>query len=230
MALLDIAVIYFSCGSPFAVHALMTNADGRPLITALRAAFNIAAWPVLAAGLLYRIAASKVSIELPDYETDGDSKLKTILSDLEKLSHTELGAGSFFAFRDAIARYTALAAAFSDTDGPLSTAEIFEIAEHPDPVMGSICLSRGTRQRLLLHLNQARSKFVDFVSDLSIRSDDADRIGRLSMAVAESVNDSEGVRQLTTIFDTADGSAIRKVPSLDGEQIWITEQVSPIVS
>lgn len=208
----------------------MTAADRSPLPTAARAAISFAAWPIVAAALLFRIVVGNGSATTSEHHKNVGAKLNRLLIDFESIAHVQSGAGSVFAFRDAFLRYTGLATTFSEADSSVAIAEIFEISEHPAPTIASICLSRRTRSRLLLHLNHARREFADFAAELSAGSEEPAHIGKLAIAIAEAVSDGEGMSQLRSIFDPPAAALKRNLSADGGEQIWNTEQTNPVAN
>lgn len=229
MTISDAIVIYLTCGSPFAVHVLMTAGELKPTDRALHAAVNFAAWPAVAAQYLFKLIRGGRIVSL-DGHPGANSGLALLLQEMENAANVPETDVSVFAVRDVFERYTGLASAYFQSGGRSGRFEIFEISGHSSPDVASACLSRRTRERLAAHLNMARAEFVELMDDLARVSEYPQAIASLAKKVANAVNDEAAYKTLQRSFRSSTIVPNRGVPPEENDQLWSPEQASTLAN
>lgn len=220
----DAIIIYLSCGSPFAVNAILAKTDRRTLTVAVRALLTLIFWPVTAIGSIYRLVRETDRYQGAAQSNDLGIELQKLLSKVESISHIGRGAGSAFEFRKTFDRYTGLAAEFASQTDDTGNAEIFAVTGHPASEIASACLARKQRTRLAEHLIQARQDFIESVTELAGTNGNSNAIGMLAIEIAETAKDTPGANELRQIlarpavFDTGEAFAG------DTEHLWSTTE------
>lgn len=160
MTILDIITIYLACGSPFAVHRLVTQTGDSGLSFYLSVILRLFMWPAFAAGGAYRLFTELRSNEKDRYE-EVSSRLLVIRTEIERSIVSADPAHSIFQFRDTFDRYVGLSIENYGTTDAMPSSEIFEISEHSSPDIANVCLWRKNRSRVGSHLAKARSDLVE---------------------------------------------------------------------
>ena len=224
MRFADAIIIYLSCGSPFAINAILARSDRRILTVAVRAVLTFIFWPVTAIGSIYRLVRETDRYQSAAHSNDLGIELQKLLSKVESISHIGRGTGSAFEFRKVFDRYTGLAAEFAVEPDGSAVAEIFDVTGHPSSKIASACLARKQRTRLAEHLIQARQDFVGSVTELAGTNGNSNAIGMLAIEIAETAHDAPGaneLRQLLTrpaVFETGEAFAG------ETEHLWSTTE------
>lgn len=220
----DAIIIYLSCGSPFAVNAILAKTDRPAAYVTARAVLTFIFWPVTAIGSIYRLVRETNRSQSAAHSNDLGIELQKLLSKVESIAHIGRGAGSAFEFRKVFDRYTGLAAEYAVEPDVSAVAEIFAVTGHPSNKIASACLARKQRTRLASHLIQARQDFVGSVTELAGTNGNANAIGMLAIEIAETAQDTPGaseIRKLMTrpaVFDTGEAFAG------ETEHLWSTTE------
>lgn len=226
MTFFDSIIIYFSCGSPFAVNVLLTSTGRSKASVATRAALEFVAWPVFAASSAIRLIRNHPNASGDTCIGTAAAGLNELLTKLESVSHQGRKAPSTFEFRNTFARYTGLAIELSSDSGQPEASEIAKITGHPNPAAASACTARNRRTRLTVHLIQARRDFIEAVADLALVANVPRTVKDLAIEIAEKVGDLDGVRDLVELFGK---TAVPDDPipsAAELEHLWSTTETS----
>jgi hypothetical protein len=226
MTFSDAIVIYLACGSPFAVHVMMTKRDGKTFRRMLRAAGSFAGWPLLAVHHGLRLVLGK-PVDATDRNSEPAQSAASLLKEMENAACIPAIRRSVFDVRDILERYAGLSEAFFSDGGQMEMPEIFDISDHPAPAVGRACLSRRTRERLGMHLNEARAEYVDLITGLVSVLEAPSSLQRLAVDIAQSVRDKQGVLELSGIFRLLPKHR-NDISGYGVEPLWSTEQATTL--
>lgn len=217
MTILDFLIIYLACGSPFAVHSLVTRNEGDRRSKYMAAVANVFLWPWTAVRLIHVFFRSLDSDSDSRSIHQRDLDLARIRSSLENAAAERSDSRTVFEFRDVFQRYSGLSLGCEVMLGTRPAGEIFEITSHPDPSVASACLDRKNLSRLQMHRDHARQDFIGMI--LRINGDDQASGPLLDSAVkaAELARDTDGVRAMRSLFGISDN------------YVEITREAEPVV-
>ena len=222
MTIWDFLIIYLACGSPFAVHLLVTRNDSNSKYSTAIAIARLAAWPVFAVTIVFRWLTALAVTSSRGPGRAEQTALDRERSALENSEQISSGSVPLFEFRDAFHRYSSLSLESGVTTLAEGSSEIFEITMHPEPAIASACLYRKNRFRLLEHRDDARSDFLEMIERVAGENGARETILRSALATAAIVKDAEGVRTLRSALGIADDH-VEFTPAPDtGVEIWNT--------
>ena len=214
MTVSDYMIIYLSAGAPFAVYVFL-QMSGTPLVRRILTAFGaMLVWPVAAAIWIVRRFRG---IEPFGFESaDKSRRINSLANSLER---SILGNGStvsLYEWREIYERYTGLSLAVAEAEDNSDDNELFEVAGNKNGKLGTVCLNRRNRNRLIFHHTQARNDFLDAL----IRAKcDGDAFG-LALELAALLDDADAAADLKSMRGPLEQNPGR-TPVIDMEQdIW----------
>ena len=217
MTISDYMIIYLSAGAPFAVLAFLQMPDAPIVRRIVTAAAVMLAWPAAAAIWMvrrFRGLEHPFGFELVDKSRDG--KIHGIANSLERSVLSNGSVVSLYEWREIYERYTGLSLAVAEADGNSEDNELFEVAGNKNGKLGTVCLNRRNRNRLIFHHTQARNDFLDAL----IRAKcDGDALG-LALELAALLDDADAAADLKSMRGPLEQNPGR-TPVIDMEQdIW----------
>ena len=153
---LDLLIIYFACGAPFAVYRVTRSGVSLSVKTITVSLVNLCGWPVIAVLLVFK------SQTLEEYA----SVRRVALDKIRALIEAELfintrSTSSIFTFREIYSRFTGLSEAA--VLGSSMPAELLKVCDHPTIAIAGAILTRRNRERLQRHKSAARAELLDEV-------------------------------------------------------------------
>ena len=163
MKAIDMLIIYLACGLPFAANAFIKTDTPAGLPTLIRSLAALLGWPVLVPRVVVDAFGRNRSESHPARDA---AQMRTAL---EQEWYGVIGDEGVAAFREAVERYVGISLALRDiTSEPVRSArfELFEVVDHGDVAVGSACLARRNREKLLFNQTQSRTELIDSVLQL----------------------------------------------------------------
>ena len=207
---LDIIIINFACGAPFAVYYFIQNRERRStsllwLKTSVVAIF----WILFAIRLFHERVTSKLSyLDFANYG-QSDSQLRLKIEEIEKRYGQVLvdinTSVSIFGFRETFNRYCGLTLSnrFASVNPKQEFNEIYKIVQHENIDLASRCLSRRNRLRLERHQTNARRDLVVLLDQFGA----GDELAKLTAEFAEIIADDRFNEAVSEIFGNSTLSA-----------------------
>ena len=214
MTISDYMIIYLSAGAPFAVFAFLQMSDAPLVRRILTAAGTMLVWPAAAAIWIVRRFRG---IEPFGFESaDKNCRIHNIANRLERSIVGNGSAVSLYEWREIYERYTGLSFAIAEAEGNSDDNELFEVAGNKNGKLGTVCLNRRNRNRLIFHHTQARNDFLDAL----IRAKcDGDAFG-LALELATLLDDADAAADLKSMRGPLEQNPGR-TPVIDMEQeVW----------
>ena len=175
MSWLDLLIVYFACGMPFAVYRFALSESGATA-TALRSAEAALLWPYDGGkAAIKRLRAASRSLSKP--------RVDTIRSQMERILSDDLPQFAPFEFREIFDRYAGLASALNSPISPRADS-LSDAADAHSAAIRRACLSRTERAKLERHLASARSDLIESLVIASSR-------GSLEMAASLAIELSD---------------------------------------
>lgn len=220
MAISDYIIIYLSIGAPFAVYIFMQAAKlsvGRRL---LKSSVTLAAWPVFASiSVCHKFGMGEFWPESLSQEQILDGKIREIRNNIEEIVRGTSPAFSFFEWRNTFERYTGLAKAVAQSQNEIPEMELFGIGGQKNGRLGTVCLNRRNRNRLIFHHTQARIDFVDALID-SVGIHESGAALRQAIELSDLLGDIDATRELTAMLVVREQNS-GKTPVIKSEQeVW----------
>jgi hypothetical protein len=222
MRVSDYIIIYLSLGAPFAVYFFLQSADvaiKRRLINSLITLF---AWPVFATTrMVLTLGKDSFWLTRTGREEILDEKIRIIRNEIEEHIRETQPICLLYEWRDAFERYTGLAKAVAQSQNETAEMELFAIGENKNGKLGTVCLNRRNRNRLIFHLTHARNDFVDVLMQI-IDLDAEGAVLRRAIELSEVLEDADATRELTAMLVRPEQNS-GKVPVINLEQeVWNT--------
>ncbi len=216
MTVWDFITIYIACGSPFAVHRLVTR-SGRLPSSLWSASLRLIAWPAFAVGRLSHLV-KELKIRRRDPDVHAADPILAIRAEMERAVATLDTGASIFEFREVFDRYAGLSLAkSSESLGPASS-ELFDVSNHSDPWVANACLARKNRVRVEAHLERARADLLEIISPADRSAELLDLVIRMSKAVG----DAAIAMELATSLEP---TGVAEIPANEpgGLDLWTAE-------
>jgi hypothetical protein len=159
MRFIDLFIIYLAMGSPFAVSLYLQDHSTTIVRRTLVFLYGLLAWPILASAMVYRLSPGK------RIASERSADLVRVRNELEQVCLRYCTTGHAFVLRDALERYIGISIAAAQQSSN-AAAEIFDIAEHPQPTTATMCLSRINLRKLQFHQTAARDELLRAVAQL----------------------------------------------------------------
>lgn len=207
MNLIDLFIIYFAGGAPFAVYYFLQNRRGSKInLFRLKNFLVFLFWIPYAASLLMKNRNHRNFFK-PNFlnaffvKDSGEEKFLLLQKHIENLLlKTDLDI-SIFDFRETAERYIGLTrAAKIDANGD-SEREIFRAAKNENDKLGAICLRRRNRNKLARHQIEARRDFLRIVEQLSDSISDTESLQHSAVEIVKILKDDEAQRSLKKLFN-----------------------------
>jgi len=217
MTISDYMIIYLSAGAPFAVFAFLQMTDAPLVRRIVTAAAVMLVWPVAAAiWIVRRLRGIEHPFGFELADKSRDSKIHGIANRLERSILGNGSAVSLYEWREIYERYTGLSLAVAESEGMSDDNELFEVAGNKNGKLGTVCLNRRNRNRLIFHHTQARNDFLDAL----IRAKcDGDALA-LALELAALLGDADAAADLKSMRGPLEQNPGR-TPVIDMEQdIW----------
>jgi hypothetical protein len=160
MSLIDFTILYFACGSPFAVYYFLQNRAW------LKSIIIWMLWIPYSFRLLQRKVTSKLNF---DKNIASDSEIEVIQKEIEQIVFENNTKLSIFEFREIFERYVGLTLSKKQTQIGENETEIFRVANYDNVKLGSICLRRRNQFKLKYHQTLARRDFLKAINEFQSR-------------------------------------------------------------
>lgn len=202
----DFLIIYFACGAPFAVYYFLQNRyDDSTVLFWLKNVLVFLFWVPFAASLLMQSQGRDGFFDLKAlgsfFNFNKDSNTEKLFESQKQIENILLESDleiSIFDFRETAERYAGLTiAAKSEGD---SGREIFRVAKNNNVELGTICLQRRNRSKLLRHQTAARRDFLELVEHLSDSISNTELLQRPALEVVRMLNDEVARESLEKMF------------------------------
>ncbi|HTK37741.1 MAG TPA: hypothetical protein VL325_04550 [Pyrinomonadaceae bacterium] len=210
MTFSDYMIIYFSAGAPFAVFAFLQRSNRSLVLRLAYSAVTSLAWPVTATIFIYHRFFH--TTETPEHVLD--HRIQGIRDRMEQSIRRDGVAISVQEWRQTFERYIGLTLAIAEMEDQSDSHELFEVAGNKNGKLGTVCLNRRNRSRLLFHHTDARNEFLDALIRAGRRRDSLD----LAIELADLLNDADALSDLMAM--RAEQKSVR-TPVIDMEQeVW----------
>jgi hypothetical protein len=158
MSLIDIIILYFTCGSPFAVYHFLQNRN------LLKSSVIWMLWIPFSVRLLQTKVKSKLIF---DKKNVSDSEIETVQREIEQIVFENNAKLSLFEFREVFERYTGLTLNTKQNNEQIGENEtdIFRVANRENVKLGAICLHRRNQFKLKYHQTLARRDFFKIINE-----------------------------------------------------------------
>ncbi len=150
MGSFDLLIIYLAIGAPFAVYRVTGGRWLTPVRLAQGAGIGLFFWPFLAIRLLIGSASRRERRT----KAKPDARIEKLRSDIERLALSEARPETLFRFREAFYRLSGLSTA-SRPRADSRPFEFFEMSQHPNATLATVCLARRNADRVVRHRSQA---------------------------------------------------------------------------
>ena len=212
MTVSDYIIIYLSAGAPVAVFAYLQRASVPLLRRFIDSAAAMLVWPVVAGVWIYHRLADDA--ETPERAVD--RKIQTIRNRFEETIRRGGAAVPIHEWRQTFERYVGLSLAIADPEDNSDVHKLFEVAGGKNGKLGTVCLNRRNRSRLIFHHTEARNDFIDAV----IRAGRGRDPLNLAIELATLLDDPHALADLTAMAGRTEQKS-GKTPVIDMEQeVW----------
>lgn len=206
MNLIDFLVIYLAVGAPFAVSYFLRNRR--------RSEKSFAFWLKIFAVFVFWLPFAVFSLYnsknffrffKPNYiknllTNDSSRELSQIQKQIENILLKSGLPVSTFDYRETVERYVGLTTACEVSVSNNFESEIFYIAKTDNSKLGSICLQRRNRIKLVRHQSGARLDFLRIVERILESSSDAKLLQEASFKLAKILKDETAQEELEKMF------------------------------
>jgi len=201
MDVLDIAIIYLACGSPFAVQYSFRLKDQGRFEKAARCILAGLAWPLFA--FLYVSDALKRLGRTAPVQSETKLLIDNIRQNLENSVDLSGRPDAAFEFRRTVLRWAELAVAVRQpTDSP-AAAGVWEISQHSRPDIASNAYIHREKRLLDAHFEAARIDLLGLAESLPNNTE----FRTQALDAARSLNDDVSVRALSEIENPGSSAA-----------------------
>lgn len=169
MSLIELTIIYVSCGSPFAVERLLSSKRSNEVQAVTLSLLHLLLWPAFLLIKLIRVIDSRHVSQKDDANstlTDRSNYFVETHRDLTVLLSDPAGRRPSLNIKDLLERYSGLAL-LSTTSLNISSIpapEFARISNHPLPELAARCLHRRNKIVIKRHLAAAREEFLEVVA------------------------------------------------------------------
>lgn len=212
MTVSDYIIIYLSAGAPVAVFTFLQKANVRSAGRFINSAVALLVWPVIAGVWIYHQLSDNT--EMPTQTLD--HKIQNIRNQIEDTIRCNGSVIPIHEWRQTFERYTGLSLAIAETEDNSDAYELFEVAGTKNGKLGTVCLNRRNRNRLIFHHTEARNDFIDAL----IRAGrDQDSLN-LAIELAALLDDPHALADLTAMAGRTEQKS-GKTAVIDMEQeVW----------
>jgi hypothetical protein len=199
MRVVDLIIIYFALGSPFAVYAV--TGRRRPLTLKQLAAMGgrFFLWPIVATAYFLKWLIS----DEPLAEAIRRQRIESLREQMEDIAFGGHSTPALFEFRDMFERYAALTLSL-DPD-PYSHP-LLGLSENSSK-LSAACIYRLERRRIEFHQGRARSEFLEFVRSVNDGQTE-NSVVTIAVEIAELLEDRETITEISKLPARGDAAAI----------------------
>lgn len=201
MNLVDLLIIYLTCGAPFGVYYFFQNRNYSASFKLIFHSILVALiWIPYAIRLLQSFVTKKFRSDEFAENNQTDSVINEIERKFAQIIYEESSEISVYDFRETFERYLGLAKAAS-TEAIGIDAELYQISDHENKKLASEILSRRNRSRLNAHHILARRDFLRMIEKIDSTFSAKEKIRTLAFDFVKILNDVEAQKQLHKIFE-----------------------------
>lgn len=235
MNLTDLTVIYFAVGAPFAVYYFLQNRrENKSASFRLKNFFVFIFWLPYAVMLLSRNQSLRNFFKtnfIKDFlASDSSDEILQLQKRIENLLlESDLNI-SAFDYREIMERYAGLTLASDVQTNNNFESEIYRVAENENVKLGSVCLQRRNRNKLLRHQTEARRDFLQIIKKLSDSISDAKILQDSSTEFVKILKDDAAQGSLEKMF--AEKLQTGKLLSVEytEKDLWKPQEHKPLRS
>lgn len=233
MNLIDFLVIYLAVGAPFAVSYFLRNRRHEKSFAFRLKIFAVFVfWLPFAAFSLFN---SKNFFRLfkPDFvknflTDDSSRELSRVQKQIENVLIKSDLPVSTFDYREIVERYVGLTTACENNSTGDFESEIFDIAKNGNSKLGSICLQRRNRIKLVRHQIGARLDFLRIVQHLFESNSDTQVLQESSFELVKILKDDMAQKELEKMFSqTLQTEKLSSVKQTENE-LWKPQEHKPL--
>lgn len=235
MNLIDLTVVYFAVGAPFAVYYFLQNRRADKSVAFwLKIFFAFVFWLPFAAMSLSRSQSLRSFFNLNFIRDFLASDSSDEIIRLQKRIENLLLAGDLkipvFDYREIMERYVGLTLASDANANNEFESEIYRVAANENVRLASICLHRRNRNKLRRHQTEARLDFLQIVERLSGSVSDAKILHDASAELAKILKDETARESIEKMF--AKKLQTEKPLSVEHTEkdLWKTQEHKPLRS
>jgi hypothetical protein len=201
MNLVDLLIIYLTCGAPFGVYYFFQTRNYSASLKLIFQSILIALfWIPYAIQLLHSFVTKRFRSNEFAENNQMDSAINEIERKFAQILHEENSEISVYEFRETFERYQGLTKAAS-TEVFETDAELYHITNHENKNLASEILSRRNRSRLNAHHILARKDFLRMIEKIDSTFSAKKKIRTLAFDFVKILNDVEAQKQLHKIFE-----------------------------
>jgi len=222
MKVSDYIIIYLSAGAPVAVFTYLQSANVPLVRRFIDACITLLVWPVIATVSIYRQLVDKSETT----EQMLDRKIQNIRNRIEETIRRDGAAIRIHEWRQTFERYVGLSLAIAEVEDRSDAHELFEVAGNKNGKLGTVCLNRRNRSRLIFHHTDARNDFLDALIRVGQGRDSLN----LATELATLLEDAEALADLTAMAGRTEQKS-GKTPVIDMEQeVWTPPTPKPHIA
>ena len=200
MNLLDIIIIYLTCGAPFGVYFFHQQRDDsnspKLWINSLLATLF---WFLYAFRLLHSVVTKRFLNHQFAEKKLSDSLVSEIEKKFSQILLEEKVDVELFDFRETFERYLGLTREISSEANKVD-AELFQITNHENKKLATKLLNRRNRSRLNAHQILARKDFLRMIEKIDSSIFEKEKVRTLAIDFVKLINDVEALAELHKIF------------------------------
>ncbi len=212
MNFLELSIIYLACGAPFGVYYYFQQRETQQLWQRspelwAKSFLVMLFWIPFAAKLLKDLllrkfsqaANNQISSTNPS-NTNSFDNFERKFAQLLLEENTEV---SIFEFRESFQRYTGLTQeVFTKTqNNPVEINPFFEVTNHENSQLATVCLNRRNRLQLETHHKLARKDFLQLLEKLNSMLIDKEKLSVIAFQFARIIDDFEFSNEISQIFE-----------------------------
>ena len=211
MNLLEFSIVYLTCGAPVGVYYFFQQRENsffqqKPFKLWLKCLLITFFWlpfalKLLLSGIEKRLHKNKFA-EINRADSLLNDKFHNFEQSLSKIITKKTTEISIFDFRETFQRYVGLT--LENTHKPIfdknESNDIFQISNHENPKLATICLARRNRLQFERHQTIARKDFLGMLEKLNLESAAKENLSALVFEFANLINDVELTAGLQQIF------------------------------
>lgn len=206
MSLIDLIILYFACGAPFAVYHFLQNHNR------IKSFIIWMLWIPYSIRLFHKKVTSKLNF---DKNSVSDSEIEKIQKEIEQIMFENETNFSLFEFREIFERYVGLTLTKKQKQNQVgeNETEIFRVSKHENVKLGAICLNRRNQFKLKYHQTLACRDFLKIIIESNSK-----KLQLSSLKLFRILEDEEAEKTLNinqselNIWNTNQTNITRKLP------------------
>lgn len=214
MNLTELSIIYLACGAPFGVYYFFQQRENQKLwqkspLLWLKCVLIPFFWFPFALRLLQRFVTKKFRSNEFVVTKQTDSTLTAKIDDFENSFAQFLLAEKtgipLFHLRETFQRYVGLTLGNLEEGQTIKNDinELFQITQHENAKLATICLNRRNRLQLETHQTLARKDFLRIIKKINSCLVAKEKLSSLAFEFAKIINDDELAAELRQIFENS---------------------------